>query len=375
VDLSLSSTETELGESVRSFVEANVVEAMRSSGADDVGFRPDWQRAMGQAGWLSLDVPARHGGAEASALETAVVFEEFGRGPLPHLPLLHSAAVALVARVGSQEWQRDLLPAMSDGTLVCVPGGLEQLSGGGGAARPTLHLTRSAVGLRLNGVVPGIAFAGSADEIIVLVREEASWSLARVRRSAEGLSTRLLSGFLAWTYEVTFTDVDLQSEDVITVDEAATREALLRPMLWIAAYSLGGCSKALEISRAYCDQRVQFNQPIGRFQRVQDHVIRILNFTDQTRWSLYDAAWRLDSGRPAATSVHLAKAVASEAYWESTNAAHEVLAGIGSDPLFGMASYTRMSRTLFHLLGAPKWHKRQMIQGVLAQHSATGASH
>jgi alkylation response protein AidB-like acyl-CoA dehydrogenase len=100
---------------------------------------------------------------------------------------------------------------------------------------------------------------------------------------------------------------------------------------------------------------------------VQDHVIRILNFTDQARWGLYEVLWRTDQGLPAAAGTHLAKAAAAEGYWESANAAHEVHAGIGSDPLFGLVPYTAAARTLLHFLGSPRWHKRQMIAAVLEE--------
>jgi alkylation response protein AidB-like acyl-CoA dehydrogenase len=160
---------------------------------------------------------------------------------------------------------------------------------------------------------------------------------------------------------------------VASVSANVLLRSLHPAMLWTAAYSVGGCMRVLEMSRAYCDQRVQFGQPIGRFQRVQDHVIRILNLTDQARWGLYEALWRTDEGLPAIASTHLAKAAASEGYWESANAAHEVHAGIGSDPLFGLAAYTRMARTLLYFLGSPRWHKRQMIRAALEQASLARA--
>jgi alkylation response protein AidB-like acyl-CoA dehydrogenase len=73
----------------------------------------------------------------------------------------------------------------------------------------------------------------------------------------------------------------------------------------------------------------------------------------------------MDEGNSDATvSVHLAKSVSAESYIEAANATHEVHAGIGSDPQFGLAIFTRVSRTLYHFLGAPSWHKRQLIDAL-----------
>ncbi|MFN8559235.1 MAG: acyl-CoA dehydrogenase family protein [Dehalococcoidia bacterium] len=78
----------------------------------------------------------------------------------------------------------------------------------------------------------------------------------------------------------------------------------------------------------------------------------------------YETLWKLDTGRPAAASVHMAKAVASQSYMEACNAAHEVHAGIGSAIECTPPCRTRMSRTLFHYLGDPKWHKRRMADAL-----------
>src|SRR5215472_13687144 len=50
------------------------------------------------------------------------------------------------------------------------------------------------------------------------------------------------------------------------------------------------------------------------------HIIRLVNHLDGARWTTSEALWKLDTGRPAAASVHMAKAVASEAYLEACNA-------------------------------------------------------
>jgi alkylation response protein AidB-like acyl-CoA dehydrogenase len=370
VDLSLSSTEKELAASARAFVESAVVERVRTMAPQDPGVSPEWQQAMARSGWLGMFVPPEHGGAGGTALQTAVVFEQFGRGPLPHLPLVSAAAAGVLAADGiPRQWQASVLPAMADGSSTCVPAGLDQLWSG--TATPGLRLERTGTGWRLSGVIPATGFAGSADELLVVVRDEGEYRVVRVRARDAGVSARLLSGFLAWNYELRFSGVDVADGDVARLDGAALIDAVRPAMLWTAAYAVGGCSRALEMSRAYCDQRAQFGQPIGRFQRVQDHVIRILNVTDQARWALYDALWRVDQGLPSKASTHMAKAIASEAYWESTNAAHEVHAGIGSDPLFGLVAYTRMARTLLHFLGPPRWHKRQMIRTVVEQARTT----
>jgi alkylation response protein AidB-like acyl-CoA dehydrogenase len=140
--------------------------------------------------------------------------------------------------------------------------------------------------------------------------------------------------------------------------------ALLRALPILCSYMVGGCQAVYEMSVSHSQTRVQFGVPVGKFQRVQDHIIRLVNHLDGARWTTGEALWKLDTGRPAAASVHMAKAVASEAYVEACNAAHEVHAGIGSANEYGLVAHTQMSRTLFHYLGDPRWHKRRMADAL-----------
>jgi alkylation response protein AidB-like acyl-CoA dehydrogenase len=144
----------------------------------------------------------------------------------------------------------------------------------------------------------------------------------------------------------------------------ALERALQRAWPVLCSFMVGGCQAVFEMSVAHSQQRVQFGVPIGKFQRVQDHIIRLVNHLDAARWTTNEALWKLDTGRPAVAAVHMAKAVSSEGYLEACNAAHEVHAGQGSLIEYGLVAHTQMSRTLFAYLGDPRWHKRRMADAL-----------
>ena len=104
----------------------------------------------------------------------------------------------------------------------------------------------------------------------------------------------------------------------------------------------------------YTRTRVVFGQPIGRFQRVQDHCVDISIHLDQARWATYEAIWRIDSGMAARGAVHEAKAVASDGYYHGTNYAHMVWAGPGTDYGHPMMAHS----VLAHTLVSVSWHTR-----------------
>jgi alkylation response protein AidB-like acyl-CoA dehydrogenase len=177
------------------------------------------------------------------------------------------------------------------------------------------------------------------------------------------VAIRPLEGFLAGLSEVRLDNVCVGETDCVGGEGHAwtrAQPALLAAAAVLCAYKVGGCRAVFDMSVSYSRERTQFQQPIGRFQRVQDHIIRIVNFLDAARWTTYEALWKLDSGADATAGVHVAKAVASESYMGACDFAHEVHAGIGVVREYGLTLHTRMSRSLYHCLGAPGFHRRRL---------------
>src|SRR5205823_12961586 len=83
------------------------------------GLVPDVWRKASDLGWLGMLIPAEYGGGEATLGDTAVLYEEMGRGPLPG-PFFSSGVLgALVLLEGATpEQRRDLLPAIARGERV-----------------------------------------------------------------------------------------------------------------------------------------------------------------------------------------------------------------------------------------------------------------
>ena len=130
----------------------------------------------------------------------------------------------------------------------------------------------------------------------------------------------------------------------------------------LCAYKVGGCDTLVEMALEYSRSRVQFGQPVGRFQRVQDMIIEMVNHRDAARWATYECLWKLDTNRPAEESVHLAKTVASEAYWEVCTLGHRVFSGVSYSTDHPASFHTRAARSLYHYLGDPAHHRRQLAR-------------
>jgi alkylation response protein AidB-like acyl-CoA dehydrogenase len=370
MDLSLTESQEMLRAAARGFVEReaprHTIVAMQRA---DSSLSPDLWRKAAELGWLGMLIPERHGGGESSLTDAAVLYEELGRGPLPG-PFFSSGVLgALTTMEAGTEAQRSaLLPRVARGEVV-LAAAITEPNASWGPQGVTIAPQRLGERYRLDGSKVFVSDATSATDFVVAVRTgnaPADVSLLLVEADAPGVGVRRLPGFLSWQCEVTFDGAEARLlGDAENRGWVALEHALLRAWPILCAYMVGGCQAVFDLSVVHSQVRVQFGVPIGKLQRVQDHVIRLVNHLDAARWTTAEALWKLDTGRPdAPAAVHMAKAVSSEAYLEACNAAHEVHAGQGSLIEYGLAAHTQMSRTLFAYLGDPRWHKRRMTDAL-----------
>jgi len=371
MDLSLTPEQEMLKTAVRRFVQQEYPKETLLQIASPTEPTPDapWEQ-LTQTGWLGILIPTEYGGEGGSFTDAGVLFEELGRGPVPG-PHISSAVLAALTLLegGTEEQKKEWLPRIASGDVRMVPAITEADYGW---LESDVRLTAKVTGgeLRLNGKKAYVYDGESATHLLCAARSEESNDVGLVIVSADGVgvSTRHLPGF-AWNLsEISLENVVADFSHTLGGEFAGAWDALERaeaktiPIL--CAYQVGGSQAIYEISVDYSRTRHQFGTPIGRFQRVQDQIINLLNCLDAARWTAYEALWKLDIGRDASDSVHLAKAVGSEGYYEACNYAHEVHAGVGSMTEYGLTLHTTASRTLYHYLGDPKFHRRRLADAL-----------
>jgi alkylation response protein AidB-like acyl-CoA dehydrogenase len=307
----------------------------------------EWTR-LADLGWLGLAIPERHGGAGASRSDMAVIFEELGRGAVPG-PIFASAVLAadLLSAV-APSWCDELLPAIAEGRAriaVLVDGLLKPYTAGPLAVD--------------GGHVSGTADVLAADDrcthyLVVTDRECALVDAADVT-----IEHHL--GFVPDAITAQFVSAPART---LVIDASAAMSAMLRATPLLCAYQVGSCQAVFEMSVAYSGERVQFGKAIGTFQRVQDHIIDLVNATESARWATNYAVWRADdtdaSAHDLATAVHVAKSITATSHVDACTSAHEVHAGIGVDLQYHLARHTHASRSLYSYLGDPRWHRRRL---------------
>jgi alkylation response protein AidB-like acyl-CoA dehydrogenase len=373
MDLSLTDEQEQLRRTARDF--AVRARAADLGGAPSAAALAAWTE-MSRLGWFSLAVPERLGGY-AAPFDLGVLMEGLGSaacpGPVHETAVLAPALLAAVDTAAS----RELLTGIQAGAV------RPSVLIGSGTWAGTVHRcdVRIASG-RLVGTAFPVRHLAWATHLLVLAADDTHdgrWSLVVVPAGTAGLVARELEAFGGSAHRLELDGITMDACTIIPLanaDLGRVQSAVLSSVAALCAFQVGSCQAALDMSVAYCNERMQFGRLIGSFQRVQDHIIELLNSLDSARWTTYSALAEQAAGTLPAVQIHVAKAVTSDAHLAACDSAHEVHAGIGCDINYGLAPHTYLSRDLHSYLGSPAWHRRELatalgLDGGLA---ATGQS-
>jgi len=110
--------------------------------------------------------------------------------------------------------------------------------------------------------------------------------------------------------------------------EGARERLMLEGALARSVQMAGALERALELSLAYANERVQFGRPIGKFQAVQ-HMLAQLAAHVAASSAAADAAVEASAAAADAFAVAVAKARVSEAAGKAAEIAHQVHGAMG----------------------------------------------
>ena len=99
--------------------------------------------------------------------------------------------------------------------------------------------------------------------------------------------------------------------------------------LTVAASSVGRARRVLDMATSWAAQRVQFGQPIGRFQGVGFPLADMATDLEAAELLTLRAAWRLDQGTMTDQDAAMAKVFATETLGRITDGALQIFGGMG----------------------------------------------
>lgn len=342
-----------------------IVRAMED---DPVGFPADFWKQLAELGLLGLTLPERYGGAGQSALEGAILYEEFGRAlaPSPHFTSAVMSG-AVLALAGSEDQKRTWLPAISAGEAILTPAWLEP-KGGFGPRGIQLAAVEDRGGYRLTGTKRHVLFASSAIRLLVLARTgegDQDVDLFLVDPSSRGIELeQKLSVASDTQYDVRFEDVRVSAADRIGTGRSGWstwNEVMLEGIILLAAQAIGGAERALEMTVHYSKERTQFDKPLGAFQALAHYMSDASTAVDGGKTLVYEAAWACSKARPIQRLAPMAKLFACDTYRDVTAMAQQIHGGMGFTVDYDIQLYFRRAKQL-----QLSWWDSRFLEGLVA---------
>jgi alkylation response protein AidB-like acyl-CoA dehydrogenase len=333
MDLDFSDEQTLLRDTVRSLC-ADLVDGqrLRALERDERGYSTRVWHALRETGVTGVLVPEAHGGVGLGLIECAIVQEELGRclAPVPHIPSCVLAA-RLIALAGSSAQQAEWLPAIACGERIVVTAWQEP-GNSADIAAVALAARRDGECIVLEGAKTLVPFANSAEAFVVIARLDGQLAALLVPAGSEGIRLVDLPNHADQKLmRVDFAGVSVASETLLGA--AAFPDAWQRVMhetlIALAAESIGGAARMLEMATAYAKERVQFGQPIGAFQAIAHYLADAATEIEGARWLVYQAAWAADGGRPFTQLALMAKLQAGAVFRRMTVKGVQIHGGLG----------------------------------------------
>lgn len=323
---------------------------------------PLWRRLCAGMDLAALHAPTEYGGAGATLTETAIAFEELGRGLVP-VPLAATTfAIEAVTRMGDAEQRRRLLPGLLTGDRIGA-----FAAAGADAADPASASVFAAHGERcavVSGECSPVLHGTAADLFIVPARVDGALGLYVVDAHSPGVVVDALPSFDGTRPVARLTLTGAPAEALAHASREGVERVIDVARVLLAAEMLGGAEACLGLSVEYACTRTQFGRPIGSFQAVKHACAEMLIEIDATRLAVMFAAMTASDQDELPIAAPLAKAQAADTFTLCAGSAIQVHGGIAFTWEHDLHLYYRRAKTTEALFGSSTAHRALLADRV-----------
>lgn len=300
----------------------------------------EFNRAMQEAGFGALGFPEEYGGVPCDALTLCMVSERVARAGLQ----AGFGGTLLQARdileFGDEEQKQRVLGFLAAGDLPFALGITEPGAGSDNSSMKTSAEWKDDK-VVLNGTKTLVTGAQTAKDILVLAVDadaenpRRAISMYLVPLDTPGIAVSPIEK-IAWhttnTNEVFFDNVTVPASTLVGRKGLGFLQLMRNfelERLVIAAAVLGQAQAAFDDAAAYAATRVQFRQPIGSFQIIQQKLTDMAIKLENMRNMVYKTAWMVDAGKDLKVQGAMCKRYCAQAGWEVVDDALQIHGGIG----------------------------------------------
>lgn len=331
-----------------------------------------WAR-YAELGWLALGQPEEAGGWPGTFVDTAILLEEFGRA-LALEPYVSTAVLCghILARCSHAGAARTELEAIVEGRVRLALA--HDVAGDRyDTGPPGVVATRLGGDFLLRGCKTFVLDAQAADRLIVSARSDGMDGLALFLVDATVAGVRmstypLVDGSRA--ADIALDDVQVPASCLLAEGasaQAVLREAIDRATLARVAMALGAMEVVLQMTADYLKARVQFGQPLGRFQALQHRLAEMFVEVQEARSILCCGLAHVEA--PAvqrSAMVSAAKVVTANAARIVGGQAIQLHGSIAMTTEYAAGHYYQHLLAFEKLYGDADWHLDRFVPHAVA---------
>jgi alkylation response protein AidB-like acyl-CoA dehydrogenase len=311
-----------------------------------------WAKIADQ-GYTGIIFPEEYGGLGLGLVEFVLLMEEAGRALVPGPFLTTLIAGAFIDAGGSSEQKQRLLRPICEGRSRAGYASIEP--------NTTRDISRLEMqgGDMLTGRKIFAPDAEGTDFLVVLCANGCYVVPAGARVRIQPVP------HLDITRKMCAVEFDNAPAELLPEAEGV-RRAVDLARLALAAETVGGMQRVLDVSVEYAKTRKQFGNPIGKYQAVQHMCADSYLETESARSAVYYAAWALqENTSDAATAVSIAKMYAGDASRNVGNRGIQIHGGMGLTWENDIHLYYRRFKANETSFGDPTFHRERIARLVV----------
>ncbi|GAB6888502.1 acyl-CoA dehydrogenase [Desulfothermus okinawensis JCM 13304] len=345
MDFDLTKEQEMIRKEVRKFALKEIAPVARELDEKEE-FSVEITKKMGEIGLFGMFVSEKYEGQGLDYLSYIIAVEELAKVDASQAATVaagNSLGIGPIYYFGTEEQKKKYLPKLCSGEGLWGFG-LTEPEAGSDAGGTKTTAVKDGNEWVINGSKIFITNASSPISMGVTVqtvtgtREDGrpEYTCFLVEHGTKGFTAKTIHGKMMWrssnTAELYFDNVRVPEENILGKRGDGFKQMLMTldgGRLSIGAMGLGGAEGAYEKALKYAKQRVQFGQPISKFQAVAFKLADCATEIECARNLLYKACWLRDNNRPFAKYAAMAKLYCSELMGRVVDRAVQIHGGYG----------------------------------------------
>ena len=300
-------------------------------------------RQMSDLGLMGMNVPEQCGGSETGAIAYALSMMEIGKGDASVAVTMSvtNMVCEIIYKLGTEEQKKKFIPMILKSNHPLGAFALTESGAGSDPGSLTTKAVKEGDDYLINGSKIFISHGAYSSVVVVMARTEdipgpkgiSAFIVTkdnpgmRVGKEEEKMGLRGSN-----TVELVFEDCRVSAKEMLGNPGDGFKVAMMAldaGRIGVACQATGIGTAALEFSRDYAKERVQFGKPLAKLQAIQFKIADMATELEAARLLILQAAWKKDQNMPFTKEASMAKLFATEAANRVTNQAIQIHGGYG----------------------------------------------